>query len=121
MALSALVSPAAAVDWSQAEPVIVTAKEYAFDPNHLTFKSGVAYRLRIENSGSEMHEFAAPDFFRAIRIRNPKALNADHTEIDVKPGQAKELYFVAKSPGSFKLRCPDHDWAGMVGDITVSR
>src|SRR5215471_2185423 len=62
MALSALVSPAAAVDWSQAEPVIVTAKEYAFGPNHLTFKNGVAYRLRIENSGSEMHEFAAPDF-----------------------------------------------------------
>jgi uncharacterized cupredoxin-like copper-binding protein len=114
------VSPAGAVDWSQAEPVTVTATDYAFDPSRLTFKSGVVYRLRVENRGREMHEFAAPDFFRTSRIRNPKALNADRTEIDVNPGQAKELYFVAKRPGSFDLRCPDHDWAGMVGDITVT-
>ena len=110
---------AAAADWSQSWPVTVTTEDYAFDPSSLTFKAGGIYRLHVENRGKELHEFAAPDFFRAIRMRNPQALNADRTEIAVPPGQSKDLYFIARTPGSFPLICPDHDWAGMVGRITI--
>jgi uncharacterized cupredoxin-like copper-binding protein len=108
-----------ATDWSKAKQVTVATIEYAFKPKSLTFKKGVAYRLHIDNQGKETHEFTAPDFFKAIDMRNPDVLNADHTEIVVQPGEKKDLYFVAPQPGAYKLRCSDHDWAGMIGDITI--
>jgi uncharacterized cupredoxin-like copper-binding protein len=110
---------AAAVDWSQARPVTVIASEYRFSPNRLAFKRGVAYRLHFENHGKELHEFHAPEFFNAAELRNPEVLNADRTEIQAKPGEAKDLYFVPQRPGRYPLFCPDHDWAGMTGSITV--
>jgi uncharacterized cupredoxin-like copper-binding protein len=120
-ALAALpIGSAGAVDWSKAKKVTVVTVEYAFRPASLTFQQGIAYRLRLDNQGKEMHEFTAPEFFKAIQMRDAKALNADRTEIVVQPGEKKDLYFVAQQPGSFKLRCSDHDWAGMVGDITIA-
>jgi uncharacterized cupredoxin-like copper-binding protein len=111
---------ARAADWSKAKTVNVMMVEYAFKPADLTFEQGVAYRLHLDNKGKETHEFTAPDFFKAIEMRDNKALNADQTEIVVQPGQKKDLYFVAKQAGSYDLRCSDHDWAGMVGHITIS-
>jgi uncharacterized cupredoxin-like copper-binding protein len=111
---------AVAADWSKAQKITVAMVEYAFKPASLTFHQGVAYRLHLDNQGKETHEFTAPEFFKVIEMRDAKALNADHTEIVVQPGQHKDLYFVAKQAGSFKLRCSDHDWAGMVGDITIA-
>lgn len=117
-----IVAPTAAhaVDWSSAQTVPVVTVEYAFKPSSLSFKKGGVYRLHIDNQGKETHEFTAPEFFKAIRIRNPKVVNADLTEIVIQPGQQKDLYFVAQQPGSYKLICSDHDWAGMVGDITIA-
>jgi uncharacterized cupredoxin-like copper-binding protein len=111
---------ALAVDWSKAREATVITVEYAFKPADLTFRRGVAYRLHLDDQGKETHEFTAPDFFKAIDMRDAKALNADRTEIVVQPGQKKDLYFVAKQTGSFDLRCADHDWAGMVGKITIT-
>jgi uncharacterized cupredoxin-like copper-binding protein len=109
-----------AADWSKAKALTVVTDEYAFKPANLTFKQGVTYRLHLDNKGKETHEFTAPDFFKAIEMRDTKPLNADQTEIVVQPGQKKDLYFVAKQAGSYDLRCSDHDWAGMVGHITIS-
>jgi uncharacterized cupredoxin-like copper-binding protein len=111
---------ASATDWSKAQKVAVVTVEYAFKPADLTFRQGVAYRLHLDNQGKETHEFTAPDFFKAIAMHNPDVVNADRTEIVIQPGQKKDLYFVAKQPGSYNLRCADHDWAGMVGDITIT-
>ncbi len=110
---------AMATNWPQAHKITVATVEYAFKPKSLTFHQGVAYRLRVVNKGKETHEFTAPDFFKTLDMRDTAALNADHTEIVVQPGESKELYFVANQPGSYQLVCSDHDWAGMVGDITV--
>jgi uncharacterized cupredoxin-like copper-binding protein len=122
LAAVAVVLPfgAAATDWSTVQKVRVVTVEYAFKPAKLTFQQGVAYRLRVDNKGKETHEFTAPEFFKAVELRDAKPLNADHTEIVVQPGQHKDLYFVPKQAGSYKLICSDHDWAGMVGSITVS-
>ena len=113
------VPAAVAADWSQAQPVTVTTRDYEFSPRRLVFKRGVAYRLRIDNRGKEQHEFTAPEFFKAAEIRDPAVLNADKTEIEVPPGKAKDLEFVAPRAGRYPLRCSDHDWAGMTGEITV--
>ena len=32
---------------------------------------------------------------------------------------AKDLYLIPKKAGHYRLFCPDHDWAGMTGEITV--
>jgi uncharacterized cupredoxin-like copper-binding protein len=109
----------AAADWSQARPVTVVASEYRFSPAKLTFKRGVTYRLHIENHGKELHEFHAPAFFKAVALADPAVLNADRTEILVPPGAAKDLIFVAKKAGHYRLICSDHDWTGMTGAITV--
>jgi|GraSoiStandDraft_57_1057295.scaffolds.fasta_scaffold290065_2 uncharacterized cupredoxin-like copper-binding protein len=111
--------PAWAVDWTQAQTVTVVTSDYQFSPNELTFRRGVPYRLHLQNRGRETHEFTAPDFIKSARIRNPKVLNADQTEVVVQPGQAKDFYFVPKTAGRFSLICGDHDWAGMTGGITV--
>ena len=117
--LSAPVSVAADIDWSKAQPLTIVTKNYKFQPKHLKLKSGTAYRLHIENTGSETHEFNAAKLFRHSDIGDMAALNTDHTEVVVQPGQAKDLLLQPKKAGKYKLVCPDHDWAGMVGDITV--
>jgi uncharacterized cupredoxin-like copper-binding protein len=109
----------ASADWSKAEPVTVIATEYGFDPSRLTFRVGSAYRLYFENRGKELHEFTAPGFLKTVEIGNPEALNPDHTELVVQPGERKELYFVPTKAGRYPLTCADHDWAGMTGDIVV--
>ena len=109
-----------AADWSKVQTVTVVTVEYAFKPNTFTFHKGVAYRLHLDNQGQEQHEFTAPEFFKAIQIRDAEVVNADLTEIVVEPGEQKDLYFIAQQPGSYKLICSDHDWAGMVGDITIT-
>jgi uncharacterized cupredoxin-like copper-binding protein len=112
-------APAFAANGSQPRLVTVIASEYQFSPAKLTFKRNVAYRLHLENHGKELHEFHAPDFFKAIELGDRAVLNADKTEILVHPGEAKDLTFVPKKSGRYKLICSDHDWAGMTGAITV--
>lgn len=110
---------AAPVDWAKARPVTVIAVEYRFEPNHLRFRRGVVYRLTVVNRGRELHELTAPKFFRAIELRNADALNPEHSEIVVQPGEQKVVYFIAPRAGHFAMWCADHDWAGMTGDIAV--
>jgi len=116
---SAGLTAAAAPDWSKADLVTVEMVDYRFVPDHLSFRSGTAYDLRLRNDGKETHEFTAPDFFGAIEIRNPEVIGSYGKEIVVQPGQTRDLYFVARAPGRYGLICADHDWAGMTGGITI--
>jgi uncharacterized cupredoxin-like copper-binding protein len=97
----------------------VTMIDYRFMPDHLTFQHGVHYRLHLENHGKETHEFTAPVFFATAKIDNPDVLNRERTEVVVQPGDAKDVFLTPGKPGTYDLRCSDHDWNGMVGGITV--
>jgi uncharacterized cupredoxin-like copper-binding protein len=119
LALSAPAAVAADIDWSKAQVLNVKAKNYKFTPKHLKLRQGTAYRLHIENTGTETHEFNAAKLFRHSEIGNASVLNADHTEVVLRPGEQKDLLLQPKTPGKYPLVCPDHDWAGMTGDITV--
>jgi uncharacterized cupredoxin-like copper-binding protein len=120
VALIALaVPPAFATDWKKAKEVTVVTTESKFTPNKLTFRRGIPYKLHVQNRGKELHEFNAAELFKAAKINNPNVLNADKTELVLHPGETKDLYFIPKQAGHFKLYCPDHDWAGMTGEITV--
>lgn len=119
--LCLLASLALALGSAAPEPVTlnVTMIDYQFIPDHLTFQHGVAYRLHLENHGKETHEVTAPTFFAAAKIGNPNMLNGEHTEIVMQPGDVKDLFLTPGKPGTYDLRCSDHDWNGMVGGITV--
>ena len=112
-------APAADADWSRAVSVTVRLVDERFVPDSLVFKRGVPYRLRLENTGHHMHEFTAPEFLKAVTVRNPEVLVEAKNEVLLQPGEHKELYFVAPAPGQFALTCADHDWDGMTGSITV--
>jgi uncharacterized cupredoxin-like copper-binding protein len=93
--------------------------DFKFIPDRLFFAHGVHYRLHLENRGKDTHEFTAPVFFAAAKIDNPTALNRERSEVVVQPGEAKDIFLTPGKPGSYDLRCADHDWNGMIGGITV--
>jgi uncharacterized cupredoxin-like copper-binding protein len=72
-----VLSPAAWAEEPKAEAVTLVGSDYAFTPNHLTFRVGSAYRLHFENRGKDLHEFTAPAFLKAIEISNPEVLNQE--------------------------------------------
>ena len=102
-----------------AATVNLTMVDYRFNPDHLTFRHDVRYQLHMENHGKETHEVTAPTFFATATIENPEVLNREHTEVVMQPGDVKDMYLTAHKPGTYDLRCSDHDWNGMVGGITV--
>ena len=119
-ALAAVLAGAALANAATAPvKVDVIMVDYAFQPNHLLLQRGVHYQLHLENHGKETHEFTAPVFFATAKIDNPQVLNREHTEVLLQPGDKKDLFFTPTKPGTFDLRCADHDWYGMVGGITV--
>jgi uncharacterized cupredoxin-like copper-binding protein len=107
------------VDWLQAEPINMLLLDNRFVPDHLHLRHGVPYQLQLENDGSEVHQFTAPEFFADSILLYPEMLSAGGQEIVLEPGRAVVVYFVATRPGTFRLYCPDHDWDGMVGEIVV--
>ena len=119
----ALLMPAARaqsdVDWSRAQQVHVLMVDDRFVPDQLTFHHGVSYRLLLENDGKDVHEFTAPEFFADAVVRDPGFLSQDGKEIVLQPGGTIEVELMPIHPGTFKLVCANHDWDGMVGQITV--
>ena len=109
----------AAASPSEPQTVNLTMIDYKFIPDHLIFQHGVHFRLHLENHGKETHELTAPTFFATADIDNPEALNHERSEIVMQPGETKDIFLTAHRPGTYDLLCADHDWAGMVGGITV--
>jgi uncharacterized cupredoxin-like copper-binding protein len=116
-----LVAIAVSLGAAAPEPaeIDVTMIDYRFVPDHLSFQHGVHYRLHLVNKGKQTHELTAPVFFASAKIDNPEVLNREHTEIVMQPGETKDLFLTPGAPGTYDLRCSDHDWDGMVGGITV--
>jgi uncharacterized cupredoxin-like copper-binding protein len=114
-----LLAAAPAVDWSKARPMTVLMVDDRFEPDHLTFEHGMPYRLHLDNRGKDLHEFTAPEFLAAALVRDPGQLANQGKEVVVQPGEATDVYLVPLRAGTYHLTCADHDWDGMVGDITV--
>ena len=114
-----LLAAAPDVDWSKARPMAVVMVDDRFQPDHLTFEHGLPYRLHLDNRGKDLHEFTAPEFFAAVVVRDPKQLANGRKEVVVQPGESADVYLEPMKAGTYHLICADHDWDGMVGDITV--
>ena len=120
-------SAVGAADWSRAQTVNVTIADFEFQPSHLAFQTGEAYRLHLENQGKNTHFFVSDGFFKAIAVDKlvQSGGSVDHPflrEIALAPGESKELLFVAVTKGTYNLSCtaPFHAAMGMVGTIVIS-
>jgi uncharacterized cupredoxin-like copper-binding protein len=109
----------AAADWSNAQPVTVVMTEYRFSPSVLSFRRGVPYRLHLENRGAELHEFTAEAFLHAVEVGNPEILVQEGREVELQPGEQKDVFLIPRQAGRYGLICADHDYYGMVGEITI--
>ena len=109
----------AADQWSGAAPLTVVMVDNRFEPSDLVFQTGKSYALRLENRGKEMHEFTAPAFLKAARVRDRTQMANGGTDIVVQPGKTVRIFLIAPAKGHYDLTCADHDWDGMVGTITV--
>ncbi len=107
------------VDWSQAETVTVVMVDDRFVPDRLHLQHGMPYLLRLENTGNDLHEFSAPEFFADGVARDPGTLANGGTEVVLQPGTGVDLYIMPIKAGVYRLTCADHDWDGMVGEIEV--
>lgn len=116
MCLSGTVN--AADMWAHIQPMTVVMVDDKFEPDHLTFQAGQAYALHLENNGTDLHEFTAPDFLKAATLRDRRQLSTSG-DIVVRPGHAVTVDLIAPKAGKYDLTCADHDWDGMVGTIAV--
>nr|WP_294517125.1 cupredoxin domain-containing protein [uncultured Rhodopila sp.] len=120
LAAFALTPAALAADpWAHAQVVTEVMVDNSFQPDHLTFHSGQPYELRLENRGKDMHEFTAPAFLKAARVRDKRLLANGGTDIVVPSGKSVRIFLIPGPKGDYDLSCADHDWDGMVGGITV--
>lgn len=118
--LSLMIPAAAAPGRPKIETVTVVMVDNRFQPDHVTFHAGRPTLLRLVNRGKEMHEFTAPEFLHAAKIRDARALSNNGGDIVVQPGRTVQVRLVPEKPGDYKLICADHDWDGMVGSISVA-
>jgi uncharacterized cupredoxin-like copper-binding protein len=115
-----LAAPGHAADaWSHAQPITVVMVDDSFQPDHVVFEAGKPYELRLENHGKDLHEFTAPEFFRATTVRDKRVLANGGIEVVVQPGKSARIFLLPRVKGEYKLTCADHDWDGMIGSITV--
>ena len=117
----------AAADWSKAKGVEIAMSEYSFAPEHLQFKKGQPYRLHLVNTGFQPHTFTSEPFFKAIAVQKLTSNEQDVPSprlksIGVAAGEAKDLYFVAVTSGTYPFDCsePLHHTFGMTGTILVN-
>ncbi len=108
------------IDWANARVVTVQLIDDRFVPDQFVFERGAVYQLHLVNAGNDVHEFTAPEFLKAIAIRNPDVLERTRLdEIVLQPKEQKDLYFVPRRPGHYRLTCANHDWDNMVGEIKI--
>jgi uncharacterized cupredoxin-like copper-binding protein len=114
-----LASPTAAAE----APVIVPIQlaNFKFTPSTIVLDHGRPYVLRLANISSSGHDFTASDFFAAATVAPADRALVQEGEVEVPPGQVREIHLTAPAAGSYKLKCSHsfHKMFGMSGSIIV--
>lgn len=104
-------------------PTIVNVQlsNYKFTPKTIVLDRGRSYSLRLANVSGGGHDFTAPAFFSAANIAPGDRRWVAGGEVEVPPGQMREIRLTAPAPGSYKVRCTHtfHKFFGMSGSIVV--
>lgn len=110
--------------------VSLTAKEFLFAPNTMTFKVGQRVAIRLTNRGTMDHEFISPLLKEAKDVEVKAAgvkVEGEIEEVEVERGHAATIEFTPSKAGTFDFWCGEklkgklHRDLGMKGTITVTR
>ncbi len=117
-----LVAIAAPPASSQAPTVVaVQLSNFKFTPRTIVLDNGRPYVFRLHNASSGGHDFTARSFFAAARIAPSDRRWISNGEVEVPPGQIREIRLTAPAPGRYSLKCTHrfHKFFGMGGAIVV--
>jgi len=114
--------PAAALAQGAApHTVTVQLSSFSFTPETLRLRAGEAIDLRLVNTASGGHNFAAPAFFAAARIDPADAAKVRGGKIEIGGRETVDVHLTVPAPGRYELHCshPFHTAFGMRGSIEV--
>jgi hypothetical protein len=69
LAFFALAAPSSAQEWPRAPEYDVLLSSYDIRPELIRLQADQPVRLRFVNDSNQRHDFTAPGFFRAARLR----------------------------------------------------
>lgn len=107
---------------AQAPTVVeVHLSNFKFTPRTIVLDHGRPYVMRLVNVAGGGHDFTAPAFFAASTIAARDRALTMEGEVEVPPGQAREIHLTAPRAGSYRLKCSHsfHKMLGMSGQIVV--
>jgi uncharacterized cupredoxin-like copper-binding protein len=108
-----------------AQEVELKANEFSFAPASLTLKQGQRVRIRLQNSGIQLHDFATDlpatnitETGASAHMHDP---NLPKLHVAAERGTAATITFTPTQGGTFPFFCtvPGHREAGMEGKLTV--
>jgi uncharacterized cupredoxin-like copper-binding protein len=113
-----LMSPA-----SPQGPTVVSVElsNFKFQPKTIVLDHGRPYVLKLHNAADGGHDFTARDFFAAAAIAAEDRRLVAEGEVEVPPGQVREIRLTAPAAGRYDLKCTHslHKMFGMSGEIVV--
>lgn len=101
--------------------VNVQLSNFKFTPRTIVLDRGRSYALRLYNASGGGHDFTAREFFARARVAPSDRRWIANGEIEVPPGQLREIRLTAPAPGRYKVKCTHrfHKTLGMTGTIIV--
>ena len=104
-----------------ATPVNVQLSNFKFAPKTIVLDRGRSYVLRLYNASGGGHDFTARQFFAAASIAPTDRRWVTEGEVEVPPGQLREIRLTAPAAGRYKVKCTHtfHKTLGMTGTIIV--
>ena len=105
------------------QPTILNVQlsNFKFTPEDLVLVHGQPYVLRLANVADGGHDFTARDFFAAAAVAPGDRRYISEGEVEVPPGQVREIHLTAPTAGNYSLKCTHslHKLMGMTGKIVV--
>lgn len=105
------------------QPTIFNVRlaNFKFTPSSIVLDHGRPYVLRLTNASGGGHDFTAREFFAAASVASDDRRYIMDGEVEVPPGQVREIHLTAPAAGKYSLRCTHslHKLMGMSGKIIV--
>jgi Cupredoxin-like domain len=104
--IAALAIPASAQEWPRAPEYDVLLTSYDIQPEVIRLAAGEPVRLRFVNDSHQRHDFTAPDFFRAARLRGRDAALVQGGSIRVAPLSTRTIALIPRA-GRYRVASRD--------------
>lgn len=105
------------------QPIVLNVQlsNFSFTPSDIVLEHGRPYVLRLSNAAGGGHDFTAREFFAAASVAAEDRRYISEGEVEVPPGQVREIHLTAPAAGKYNLKCTHclHKLMGMSGTIIV--